>query len=90
MLDSLYGLFLSIKITDVLDIAIVAFLIYKIFGFIKETRAQQLFRGVLLIVAIFVMSELLNLSLLNWLLTRLPAPAPQGSGQTAAAGLTAG
>ena len=71
MLDSLYGLFLSIKITDVLDIAIVAFLVYKMFGFIKETRAQQLFRGLLLIVAIFLMSELLNLSLLNWLLTRL-------------------
>lgn len=71
MLDSLYGLLLSIKITDVLDIAIVAFLVYKMFGFIKETRAQQLFRGLLLIVAIFLMSELLHLSLLNWLLTRL-------------------
>ncbi|MBQ3292249.1 MAG: diadenylate cyclase CdaA [Mogibacterium sp.] len=71
MIDNLYGLFMSIKITDVLDIVIVAFLLYKMFGFIKETRAQQLFRGVLLIVGIFLLSELLNLSLLNWLLTRL-------------------
>lgn len=71
MVDNLYGLLMSIKITDVLDITIVAFLLYKMFGFIKETRAQQLFRGVLLIVAIFLVSELFNLSLLNWLLTRL-------------------
>lgn len=71
MKDSLYGLLMSIKITDILDIVIVAFLLYKIFGFIKETRAQQLFRGVLLIVGIFFMSEILNLSLLNWLMTRL-------------------
>lgn len=71
MVDNLYGLLMSIKITDVLDITIVAFLLYKMFGFIKETRAQQLFRGVLLIVAIFLVSEVFNLSLLNWLLTRL-------------------
>ncbi len=71
MIDNLYGLLLSIKITDIIDIVIVAFLLYKMFSFIKETRAQQLFRGVLLIVAIFLLSEILNLSLLNWLLTRL-------------------
>ena len=35
MIDNLYGLFMSIKITDVLDIVIVAFLLYKMFGFIK-------------------------------------------------------
>lgn len=62
---------MSVKITDVLDVVIVAFLLYKVLGFIKETRAQQLFRGVLLIGAVFLISEVLNLSLLNWLLTRL-------------------
>ncbi len=71
MLESLTGIFMSIKITDVIDIGIVAFLIYELLNFIRETRAQQLFRGVLLIVAAFVLSELLDLSLLNWLLTRL-------------------
>ena len=71
MIENLTGLLLSIKITDVVDILIVAFLLYKLLGMIKETRAQQLFRGVLLIVAIFLASELFDLSLLNWLLTRL-------------------
>ena len=71
MIENLTGLLLSIKITDVIDILIVAFLLYKLLGMIKETRAQQLFRGVLLIVAIFLASELFDLSLLNWLLTRL-------------------
>lgn len=71
MLDNLIGLFFSIKITDILDIGIVAFLLYKLLEFIKETRAQQLFRGILLIVGAFILSELLDLSLLNWLLTGL-------------------
>ena len=32
----------SIGITDVLDILIVAFIVYKVLGFIRETRAEQL------------------------------------------------
>ena len=71
MLDNLMGIFMSIKITDVIDIVIVAYLLYRLLGFIKETRAQQLFRGILLIIAFFLISEVFNLSLLNWLFTRL-------------------
>ena len=71
MLDNLMGILMSIKITDVIDILIVAYLLYTLLGFIKETRAQQLFRGILLIIAFFLVSEIFNLSLLNWLFTRL-------------------
>ncbi len=71
MLDNLMGILMSIKVTDVIDIVIVAYLLYELLNFIRETRAQQLFRGILLIVAVFVISEVLDLSLLNWLLTRL-------------------
>lgn len=71
MLEDLMGLFMSIRITDVLDIVIVAFLLYKLLEFIKETRAQQLFRGILLIILAFILSEVLDLNLLNWLLTSL-------------------
>lgn len=73
MLDNLTGLLMSIKITDIVDILIVAFLLYKLLEFIKETRAQQLFRGLLLIVLAFILSEVFNLSLLNWLLKSLTA-----------------
>lgn len=71
MLDNLIELFFSIKLTDVLDIVIVAFLLYKLLEFVRETRAQQLLRGILLIAGAFVLSEVLDLNLLNWLLTEL-------------------
>ena len=71
MLDNLMELFFSIKLTDVLDIVIVAFLLYKLLEFVRETRAQQLLRGILLIAGAFVLSEVLDLNLLNWLLTEL-------------------
>ena len=71
MLDNLTGILMSIKTTDIIDIVIVAYLLYRLLGFIRETRAQQLFRGILLIVVFFLISEIFNLSLLNWLFTRL-------------------
>ena len=71
MISNLMGLLLSIKTTDIIDIVIVAFLLYKMFGFIRETRAQQMLWGILLIVVAFIISEVFDLSLLNWLLTRL-------------------
>ena len=76
MIDNLMGILMSIKTTDIIDIVVVAYLIYRLLGFIKETRAQQLFRGILLIVAFFLVSEIFNLSLLNWLFTRLITVGP--------------
>lgn len=58
----------SIGVNDVLDILIVAFIFYKILEFIKETRAQQLIKGLLVVVAAFFLSDIFNLYALNWLL----------------------
>ncbi|MBR3785446.1 MAG: diadenylate cyclase CdaA [Firmicutes bacterium] len=58
----------SIGLNDILDILIVAFIFYKILEFIKETRAQQLIKGLLVLVVAFFLSDLFNLYALNWLL----------------------
>lgn len=58
----------SVGITDVLDILIVTYVIYRILGFIKESRTQQLVKGVLVLVLVFFISDLLNLYTLHWIL----------------------
>ena len=40
------SLFSGFGITDVIDIAIVSFLIYKLLGFIRSTRAEQLAKDI--------------------------------------------
>lgn len=55
-------------ISDVLDILIVAFIVYKLIGFIEESRAGQLVKGILILVVMFFLSDLLNLYTLHWLL----------------------
>lgn len=58
----------GVGITDVIDVAIVAYVIYKILGFIRETRALQLVKGLLILVLITVLSEKFNFYTLNWIL----------------------
>ena len=58
----------GVGVTDVIDVAIVAFVIYKVLGFIRETRALQLVRGLLILVLVTVFSEQFNLYTLNWIL----------------------
>lgn len=62
------SILMSIQLADIVDIAIVAYLIYKVLGFIRETRALQLVKGIVILVAVFLLSSVLNLSLLNSLL----------------------
>lgn len=58
----------GVGITDVIDVAIVAFVIYKVLGFIRETRALQLVKGLLILALVTVVSDKFNLYTLNWIL----------------------
>lgn len=62
------NLFSGIGITDAIDIFIVAFVFYKLLGLIRQTRAQQLLKGVIVLVIATFVSGLLNLHTINWLL----------------------
>ena len=62
------NLFYGFGITDIIDILIVAFVIYKLMGLIKQTRAQQLMKGVIVLVAAAFFSGLFNLHTLYWIL----------------------
>jgi diadenylate cyclase len=53
---------------DLLDIAIVSFLIYEFLKLIRGTRAVQMGVGTLLIVALFYVSRLAPLQTVNWLI----------------------
>lgn len=63
-------IFMNISVTDVIDIGIVAFIIYKALMLLEGTRALQLFKGIAVILALVPLSSLARLYMLNWLLER--------------------
>ena len=58
----------GVALTDILDILIVAFVIYKILEFIRESRAEQLVKGILFVIFAMLVSDALHLYTLNWIL----------------------
>ncbi len=53
---------------DLVDIAIVSFLIYEFLSLIRRTRAAQMVFGVLVVVALYYASERAPLPTVNWLI----------------------
>lgn len=63
---------LQIQLTDVLDIAILSFIIYKLLWMLRKTSSGRLMWGVLiLLLAMFVSSQVLSLTATSWLLDRV-------------------
>ena len=60
--------FQVLKITDLIDIFLIAVIVYHMLKLIKETRAIQLLKGVLILFAILEISSWLHLNTLNYLL----------------------
>ena len=71
MLSSIQSIMSNFRPEDALDITIVSYIVYKMIGFIRETRAMQLIRGLVIIIVAFFVSDIFNLYLLNWLLKSL-------------------
>jgi len=56
------------RLQDLFDIIIVAFVFYKIIGFIHETRAMQLIKGIVLLLVVLFISDLAELNTINYVL----------------------
>ena len=56
---------------NAIDIVIVSYLFYKIMTIVRQTRAIQLLKGVLVLLVVAFISNLLQLQTLSWLLAQL-------------------
>ncbi|MBS7526016.1 diadenylate cyclase CdaA [Fusibacter paucivorans] len=65
---STFNFLYEIKINYIVDIAIIAFVFYKLLGLIRETRAEQLVKGFLIILIISKLSEWAKLYAVNYVL----------------------
>jgi diadenylate cyclase len=55
-------------VADLLDIFIVAYLLYKLLMLTKETRASAVLKGFVMLIAVSWISDLLGLTALSWVL----------------------
>ena len=67
--DWFVALMITFKVTDVLDIVVVSFIIYNLIKIVRETRAEQLVKGILILLVAFAASSIFNLKMLYSLFT---------------------
>ncbi len=60
--------FLRVTLVDMVDVAIVAFVLYRLYGVMRGTIAGQIFIGLLAIAAVSFVSQTLDMKLLSWML----------------------
>lgn len=61
----------TIRIFDIIDIIFIAYLIYKAIGFLKESRAGQLVKGIIVFLALYFVANIFELAVLRWLLSAI-------------------
>lgn len=61
----------SMRVSDIVDILIMAYIIYKAIGFMRESRAGQLAKGLIILFLIYFLANWWNLITIKWLLSRM-------------------
>ncbi|HFS8880117.1 TPA: diadenylate cyclase CdaA [Clostridioides difficile] len=66
-LNGFFNIILRMSIYDLIDISIVAYIFYKIFMFIKDTRAEQVFKGIIFLLLATQLSDTFKLHTVYWI-----------------------
>lgn len=57
----------NIHITDILEITIISVFLYKLFKWMKSTRAWMLIRGIIVVIGFFFLAAVLQMSTILWI-----------------------
>lgn len=68
LFNGLFDIIKTMRITDIIDIAIIAYAMYRLIIVIRKTRAEQLLKGLFILIFITKLSEWLQLRTVNYIL----------------------
>jgi len=61
----------QIEIIDIVQVILIAFFVYNLIIWVKDTRAYTLLRGMVLIIAFMVLANVLGMEVIVWLVSRV-------------------
>lgn len=64
----MFEIFKHLRWQDILDISIIAFVVYRLINMIRGTRAMQMITGLVVVLMAYLASQMLGLFTLNWIL----------------------
>lgn len=69
--QSLMNVIQSIGIVDVVDILLLTYIVYLVLKLVRETRAGQLLKGIILLVAVFFISDFVGLKAIRFIIVKV-------------------
>jgi len=66
-----FSLISTLEFRDIIDVAVLAYIMYLLLKLIRETRAGQLVKGILLLIAGYFLSSLLKLKIMKYILAQV-------------------
>ena len=70
-IENVWRYLLLTRFTDLLDVALMAFLLYKLLTLLKTTSGTNLLKGVLIFLAVLFLSSILHLNGISFILSRM-------------------
>lgn len=70
-IENVWRYLLLTRFTDILDVALMAFLIYQLLTLLKTTSGTNLLKGVLIFLAVLFLSSILHLNGISFILSRM-------------------
>ena len=71
IIERISSFLLTIEVTDMLDMAIIAYLVYRLLSLLRSTSSYRVLKGILVVLAALWISDALQFQALNFLLNLL-------------------
>lgn len=71
LFNNILAVFRTIQVKDVVDIIAITFIIFSLFKLVRETRAEQLLKGVVVLLAVYLISSVFGLTMMTGLMRLL-------------------
>ena len=68
MLNMIWNVIQTVTIMDIIDMLILSYLVYLLIKIVRETRANQLIKGILIIAAAYVVSSTIGLKAISYII----------------------
>ena len=66
-----FSLMSTIELKDIIDLAVLTYLVYLLLKLIRETRAGQLMKGIALLIIAYAISSFLELTVMEYILQQV-------------------
>ncbi|MGN0460089.1 MAG: diadenylate cyclase CdaA [Ruminococcus sp.] len=70
-LDSVLTVLKTFRFVDIIDIVVIAFIVYSLFKLVRDTRAEQLVKGIVILLIAYLVATVFNMLMMEILLRTL-------------------